>query len=129
MGLAVGNAKRVTRVRRVRRPILVAIILATMVPATQCMREDEVECEEAVQSLVDCCPGFDHRSVRCEYQDTCGITYPDFTPGESQCIFEKSCSQIVQAKICDRVHTRAIRAHGPDYTEAHDAGISATVCP
>lgn len=114
-----------------RRGVLLAVIMASAVPATQCLRQDEVECEEAIATLLDCCPAFDRNTLSCTYTDGCGITYPDLTPGESECIFDKSCSELRARGICERVVARGAYAnrtghHGPD--TGGDGGTNPKVC-
>jgi hypothetical protein len=91
-----------------------AFIVFMTVPATQCLRQDEVECEEAVAYLIECCPGFDHGVVRCEYQTTCGVTYPDLTTRESQCILDASCEELRQHDLCNRVVARSAANYDPE---------------
>ncbi|HEX7671104.1 MAG TPA: hypothetical protein VF395_16025, partial [Polyangiaceae bacterium] len=80
-------------------------------------RQDEVECEEAVAELVECCPGFDRSAVYCQYNDVCGVSYPDLAPDESECILDKKCSQIRGKRICERVVAR-----GADAKKTRDDG-------
>jgi hypothetical protein len=94
-------------------------------PATQCLRQDEVECEEAVKYMMDCCPGFDRSAVQCVYADMCGISYPDLTPSESSCILDSSCSELLSNKICERVGKRSADAGNPETP----SGIGGKVCP
>ena len=59
------------------------------------MREDELDCEEAVSHLQDCCPGFDARRIECIYVTGCGgTTYPAISIAQSQCIRGESCSAL-----------------------------------
>jgi hypothetical protein len=95
------------------------------VPATQCLRPDEVDCEEAVAHMLDCCPAFDRSAVQCVYNDVCGISYPDLTPAESECILDESCEELVANKICDRVRTRSADAGDPETR----SGLGGKVCP
>ena len=108
-----------------RRWWRLGFVLLMAVPATQCLREDELECEEAVKRLMDCCPGFDVNAVQCTYVDVCGVSYPDLTPSESVCILDSSCSELVSNKVCERVPARSSDAGDPE----RPSGLGGTVCP
>jgi hypothetical protein len=122
-GSAGGGRERVKR--RVRRPVLLLVILGASSLGTQCMREDEVECEEAVASLADCCQGFDITKVDCHYTSGCGESFPDLTPADSECILDKSCSEILAQDICKKVQDRAAAAR--PYS-SNDAALAVEVC-
>lgn len=94
------------RPRTLRRAVLLAIIGTAAMLSTHCLRQDEVECEEAVATLLECCAGFERYTVQCQFNDVCGISYPDLAPAESECIFGKPCSEIRSRKICERVTAR-----------------------
>jgi len=108
-----------------RRWWRLAFVVIMAVPATQCLREDEVDCEEAVKYMLDCCPGFNRNSVQCVYSDICGITYPDLTPSESRCILDASCHELASNKICARVSARGADAADPETP----SGLGGKVCP
>lgn len=91
---------------RRRRFTRLVLVVALALPATQCLRQDEVECEEAVAHLADCCDDFDRSAVDCQYSDYCGTSYPDLRPGESQCILDRSCDDIRKGDLCERVMSR-----------------------
>ncbi len=93
---------RVSRRWSARRPVLLAVILGAL-SATQCLRQDEVECEEAVARLSECCPRFDAKAISCRYQEggcMARTLYPTLTPAESECILEKSCAELLSQKTC-----------------------------
>lgn len=71
----------------------------------QCgFRQDEVECEEAVRYLSECCEGFDPARIRCTYRGGCeSDTVPDVAVSQSQCILDKSCDDIRRAHVCERL--------------------------
>lgn len=101
------------------RLFLLGVIIAGGVPAAQAFRRDEVECEEAVAMLEECCDGFDASKIACDYIEGCDeSTYPSIAPYESECIRALSCSEVRDAKICDRVLARAT-----------DANAQGEVCP
>ena len=75
-------------------------------------REDVIQCEEAIARLERCCPDFDPSRVICNYYysyDTsaCGPTTeqsvrPALELGESRCIRDTSCDQLVATGVCGR---------------------------
>jgi hypothetical protein len=102
---------------RLRVPLLLGVVLGAL-PMTQCLRQDEAECEEAVARLVECCPGFDPKAINCEYvQGDCavGVVYPSLSAPDSECILGKSCDALTAQKVCDAVIT-----YNADETAAHD---------
>jgi hypothetical protein len=115
------------RVRRAlrRRWLRFFGVLAMCLPATQCLRNDEVDCEEAVKRMEDCCPGFNHDAVQCVFNDGCGISYPDLTPGESSCIIGASCNALLGAGVCQRVEQRSAHSNDPEMPE----GLAGEICP
>ncbi|HVU01664.1 MAG TPA: hypothetical protein VHE30_07930 [Polyangiaceae bacterium] len=114
-----------------RRPLLVALILTAGTVGTQCMRQDEVECEEAAAHLAGCCQNFDLRKLDCHYTSACGETFPDLSPSESECILDKSCSQLAAQDICKRVQDRGTATSGyasGTATGSSSAAASQGVC-
>jgi hypothetical protein len=113
--------------RPVRRWIEVAILvlgLSTLV-ADGGLRQDEIECEEAVSYLQGCCPDFAGASIACVHDSGCGSTVePALSIEESQGILSQGCSQIVGSGLCERV--KNLRSPGDD---AWDTSCLFTVCP
>jgi len=75
------------------------------------IHQDEIDCEEAVSYLQQCCPGFDANAVGCQSSQTttndgCNTTtttiYPALTPSEESCIRSESCEALVASGVCDR---------------------------
>lgn len=67
-------------------------------------RQDELECEEAVTHLTDCCPGFNPTKINCTHEAACDLQNVTALPVlESQCILRESCETIVKTKVCDRL--------------------------
>ena len=49
------------------------------------MRQDELDCEEAVSHLQECCPSFDSSRIQCLYVQGCtNGEVPDISMPESQ---------------------------------------------
>jgi hypothetical protein len=78
--------------------LLFGAVLCSLVVGTG-FREDEVQCEETVAYLEDCCPGFDSRAVNCTWGG-CGPS-PYLTAEESRCIRELSCAEISERGLCE----------------------------
>lgn len=97
-----------------------ALIVFLLACSLNCGDEDDLteevlSCEEAVSKLVECCPGFDPYKIECKditfdnEQWTCGTTFyanghqlPAFNREESQCIRERSCSELAVKGVCLR---------------------------
>ncbi|HEX3598447.1 MAG TPA: hypothetical protein VHU80_25240 [Polyangiaceae bacterium] len=81
-------------------------------------RQDELDCEQAVRYLSECCPGFDPMSVACTFSGGCErTTVPDLPTDQSECILSKSCDALVSARICDEL---TALENGPLHQEAED---------
>jgi hypothetical protein len=94
----------VVRQRGGRRALL-ALIVFGGAAFVQCgFRQDEVECEEAVRYLSECCEGFAPIRIRCTYQGGCDTdTVPDVPVSQSQCILATSCDEIRRNRVCERL--------------------------
>jgi len=84
---------------------VLALVVFGSAAFMQCgFRQDEVECEEAVRYLSECCEGFDPTRIRCMYQGGCeNETVPDVPVSQSQCILGKSCDAIRHSRVCERL--------------------------
>ena len=84
---------------------MLALVVFGSAAFVQCgFRQDEVECEEAVRYLSDCCAGFAPTRIRCAYEGGCdGDILPDVPVAESQCILAKSCDEIRKEHVCERL--------------------------
>jgi hypothetical protein len=83
--------------------LLVAALLLPLI--TRCSggwRQDELECEQAANQLLKCCPGFDPSTLSCSYSTGCGTSYPALTVAESECIDNESCETLVATGVCAR---------------------------
>jgi hypothetical protein len=94
---------------RVGRVVLVAAI-ALGLSGVRCadgFREDEMECEEAMNYLARCCAGFQKAQASCTYSSSggCGngvAVAPIFTVDESHCIQHRSCDELRSSGVCER---------------------------
>jgi len=105
------------------------MILAMAIPATQCLRQDEVQCEEAVAHMADCCDDFDRTVVDCSYSDYCGVSYPHLSPAESECILDQSCESLRSKNICNDVLERSRGADSTGALDWYDGYLEGEVCP
>lgn len=90
-----------------RMLVLTSGVLVLLQPPAHGFRSDEVECEEAVARLQECCTSDDLAAVNCTYEAGCESITPNITVSESRCLRELSCKQVHQAEICERIATRA----------------------
>jgi hypothetical protein len=90
-----------------RRQGLLALVVLGSAAFVHCgFNRNEVECEEAVQYLSGCCPGFDPGSVNCTQEGECdGARAPDLLAARSECILGLSCEAIKTAGLCDDLTT------------------------
>ena len=78
------------------------------------LREDEVECEEAVAHLLACCEGSSFSEVSCLYVKECVLVsgggcepehydpcFPDIGSRTSRCLRDLSCTEIRDRGGCD----------------------------
>ena len=130
-----------------RRPLGNALraagCIATLFACGDAIRQDQLDCEEAVAVLKDCCPRFDASEVSCQYvDDGCGAaTRPAIDEQQSACIRDEPCSEIVSSGVCGRAQsarpytTGGQAAYHSRYGSgvisygAAPAGSAAKVCP
>jgi hypothetical protein len=88
---------------RLRRTWWLGGALALIFACGDALRQDELDCEEAVAHLKECCPNFPTYRVSCVYQSNgCESNGPDIDMAQSQCARDRSCSELVQAGVCER---------------------------
>lgn len=93
------------------RVAAVGATLVGLVVSCNGFREDEIECEQAVVHLRDCCPGF-QESVDCSFSETrasncSGTTVTshhdlELSLTKSRCIQRKSCAELA-LHLCSTV--------------------------
>jgi hypothetical protein len=112
------------------RPWTLAAAIAALLACGAPLRKDELDCEEAVAHLADCCPGFVSSALACRYEDHgCGgVTHPALDIGEAACIRDERCAQLVSDRVCARAQqARAYTTGGEDAGSPPPA--RGTVCP
>ena len=107
---------------RVTGWLLAAVVLVPL--ACGDMRQDELDCEEAVSHLQECCPSFNSRNIECLYVSGCETsTYPAISIQQSQCIRSEACTALVASGVCNRA-----QGVWPVQADADNSGAAA-VCP
>lgn len=99
-------------------------------------RPDVIECEDALDRLQRCCPGFDPAPVLCNFFHSkstgCGsVSTDDVKPAlsrdESECIRDTSCDSLVATKVCERAQlARAYETRKDTPTSSSSPSPSAT---
>jgi hypothetical protein len=115
---------------RLRSPLLIATGIAVLFACGAPLRQDELDCEEAVSVLESCCPEFQASQLQCVYDDQgcSGTTYPALSEGDSACIRSETCATLVSSGVCSRAQSARSYTLGgssdPDETQP-----PAAVCP
>src|SRR5262249_2143923 len=105
------------------RAALACLGLSTLI-AGGGLRQDELDCEEAVAHLQECCPNFAGATLACEYSDGCGVTEPALSIDESHCILARDCADVVASGLCEK--TRDLES---PHTEDGSLISHPPVCP
>jgi hypothetical protein len=82
------------------RLLLGAAALSTLV-ADGGLRQDEIDCEEAVAYLQGCCPDFGGATITCVSESGCAPSQPALSVTDSQCIVARSCAEVIATGLCD----------------------------
>lgn len=87
-----------------RRALLVMFV-AAVCGAFDVIREDELECEEAVARLERCCDEFPSYEVSCVFIAGCNEpdTYPDLSIELADCIQAMDCDDLRAHDLCARI--------------------------
>jgi hypothetical protein len=116
------------RTRALFRLSLPALALLSLV-ASGGLREDEIDCEEAVAHLDECCPGFAKAtSMSCTFGTGCEQSLPELTVDESRCVTAASCDEIRSRNLCETLK----HVMSPDDAPADGVGglpVRPRVCP
>ncbi|MBX3228658.1 MAG: hypothetical protein KIT84_08400 [Labilithrix sp.] len=84
------------RVRRHGLGVLVALFVAAALSCAN-FDNDELQCEEAVSRLEECCPDIDARRFSCDVGCNSGV---DFTNRAAGCVRDRSCDDLRNRDIC-----------------------------
>jgi hypothetical protein len=114
---------------RLRWPLLTATAIAVLFACGAPLRQDELDCEEAVSVLASCCPGFQDSQLQCVYNAAgcSGTTYPALTMGDSSCIRSETCATLVSSGVCSRA--QSARSYVLGDSSEPNASQPAPVCP
>lgn len=84
--------------------LAIAGLIVATVTCGPALREDEVQCEEAVAHMQSCCPGgFPEPQTYCRYTaGACNDSRPALSVEESQCIQKTDCATLVNSGVCER---------------------------
>lgn len=78
-----------------------------------CIERDELQCEEAVARIQECCPGAVRR-INCEsFETSCGPVNADIDVGAARCIRKASCDELVARGVCAWAASTASPASPP----------------
>ncbi len=92
--------------RRFPFAVVAGLVLLMTSQRASGLREDDLQCEEAVTHLNDCCPNFDLSKISCSYKSGCGSTqYAELGIDDSVCIQNKECKELIAQGICTSVLT------------------------
>jgi hypothetical protein len=110
-----------------RTVAIVAVVLGIVINlGVSCngFREDEVECEQAIAHVAECCPDFHAGEVDCTYTDhidcndnVTGTEYPALSIDDSHCLQKKRCDELVTSGDCTRAQAARARDAGAPGTE------------
>jgi hypothetical protein len=95
---------RLTWLGRLARLTCIALGLRGFVFACNDLRQDELDCEEAVAHLQHCCPGLALNQVSCRYERGCMSedTNPEISIAESRCVRALDCAALNSTGVCER---------------------------
>jgi hypothetical protein len=104
-------------------PVWAALGLALLVSssvvepsASPGIRRGELQCEEAVARLVECCPDLRPRDFFCEYEDSggcAGAREPDLDGADYEYLRSHSCDEVREAGWCSYVGSNSPEFEGP----------------
>ena len=116
---------------RIGTALVTAGSLAVVFACGGPLRQDELDCEEAVAVLEGCCPGFVGSLLECQYTSDCGGTrYPAIPEDQASCIRRESCDELKSTGVCQRA--QEAREYGTTTSASSANAISASpaqVCP
>lgn len=93
------------------------VIAVFVLPASGGFTEAEFKCEEAASTLEECCVDLAVKSLSCSRETGCAgetLRPAVLAIDESECIAERSCYEIVEANICERVAVRQLEIESDD---------------
>ena len=83
--------------------LVTAVTAALILCCGSGLRKDEIDCEEAVSHLHNCCVGIQPSAFNCRYVEGCeSTTHPVLSIPVSVCIEAQSCESLVKSGMCER---------------------------
>lgn len=81
--------------------LLAGVLLGRVNGGCAGMERSELQCEEAVARILDCCSLGEIPGVQCShYDDGCGEVVPEIDVAESRCIRAASCGELEARGVC-----------------------------
>ena len=85
-----------------------ALLSLMLLGGAEGVDKSELECEEAVKHLIDCCPSdAPAKLVDCQVGRGCDSRPPDLSSARSTCLMNASCDDLYQSGACDTPKTAA----------------------
>ncbi len=106
VGAQFGLAARLQWQRRMRRPRILmlpmALLTVALLGGAEGIDKGELECEEAVKHLIDCCPNDAvPKAIDCYVGRGCDDHAADLTPAQSVCLRDSSCDDLYASGACN----------------------------
>ena len=93
--------------------VITAGAVALVFACGDALQQDELDCEEAVSHLQDCCRGLATSGVRCVDHQGCDYSeYPDISEQQSACIRAESCQELVANGVCQHAQQALAGSNG-----------------
>lgn len=86
-----------------------ALLALALLGGAEGIDQGELECEEAVQHLIDCCPNdAPAKKVSCYVGRYCDDSRADLSPAQSVCLRDSSCDALYAAGACEEPVLRCL---------------------
>ncbi len=88
----------------------VALLSLTLLGGAEGVSKTELECEEAVKHLIDCCPDdAPAKLVNCYAGRDCDDRVPDLSDAQAVCLRDASCDDLFRSGACDAPKKACLR--------------------
>jgi hypothetical protein len=79
-----------------------ALLTLALLGGAEGVSKTELECEEAVKHLLDCCPNdVPAKQINCYMGRDCDDHRPDLTNDQAVCLRDASCEYLLDSGACD----------------------------
>ena len=83
-----------------------ALLSLTLLGGAEGIDKGELECEEAVKHLLDCCPNdAPARTISCYEGRYCDNAHPDLPGPQARCLRDASCDDLFASGACAEPRT------------------------